>query len=457
MRYKKLNLKANRSKPLSIQFVKQDMTSYSGLIFIGHLMRLYQLHRKLRKKLSGLDFSGDYSVVDILLMIVVMLIVGAERLSHLEFLRDDPLFRRIIGITRIPHRTKVSQALKQFTSDSLKALIELNGELVCEHLNRLGLKTLTLDLDGTVLSTKGNPSWAFKGYNPIKKGAKSYFPLTVHVAETGHFMNITNRPGNVHDSKSALTILKSLRRQLKGYKLRFRGDSAFCTPAILDYFLSHGIGFALKAPFWRLKSLKEGIKNRKRWQHIDRTWSYYWAKDVIDKSEYSHDVLVLRKKIKKQEQYQLDLFSPNNGVYEYSAIVTDSKEWKAKSLLAYMCGRSAQENSISELKTDFAFDAIPTNDYSANSAYLQLSQMAYNLSISMQHDMGLAQKRKKSLKKTRRFQTNKMKTLRWKILNRAGKIVKIDGKKKLVLSDNQATKNLYQSIQRNLESFEKAA
>ena len=40
-------------------------------------------------------------------------------------------------------------------SDSLKNLIELNSQLVIEHLKHIGLKTLTLDLDGTVLSTKG--------------------------------------------------------------------------------------------------------------------------------------------------------------------------------------------------------------------------------------------------------------------------------------------------------------
>jgi hypothetical protein len=43
-------------------------------------------------------------------------------------------------------------------------------------------------LDSTVTSTKGQPNWTFKGYNPIKKGAKSYFSLTAHVSETGYFL-----------------------------------------------------------------------------------------------------------------------------------------------------------------------------------------------------------------------------------------------------------------------------
>ncbi len=76
------------------------------------------------------------------------------------------------------------------------------------------------------------------------------------------------------------------------------------------------------------------------------------------------------------------MFSPNNGIYEYSAVVTDTKVWSPEDLLLFVCGRSAQENSTSELKTSFAFDYISTNTYQANSAYLQIRQMAYNYTTS---------------------------------------------------------------------------
>jgi hypothetical protein len=86
----------------------------------------------------------------------------------------------------------------------------------------------------------------------------------------------------------------------------------------------------------------------------------------------------------------LKLFSPNNGVYEYSAVETDNKNWDPKELLLFASGRNAQANSISELKTSFAFDHIPTNTSQADSAYMRMSQMAYNLSLSIQHSMVMA-------------------------------------------------------------------
>ncbi|MDY7038482.1 MAG: hypothetical protein SV375_20290, partial [Thermodesulfobacteriota bacterium] len=100
-------------------------------------------------------------------------------------------------------------------------------------------------------------------------------------------------------------------------------------------------------------------------------------KSPIESLQYDHYVLVLRKKLKKPErQFQLNLFSPNSGIYEYSAIVKDNKEWNPKELLLFISGGSGQEKSIGGLKTHFAFDSIPTNTYQANSAYMQMSQMA---------------------------------------------------------------------------------
>jgi hypothetical protein len=47
--------------------------------------------------------------------------------------------------------------------------------------------------------------------------------------------------------------------------------------------------------------------------------------------------------------FQLDLFSPNDGFYEYSVVVTDTKQWEAKELLLFVSGRSGQENSLIQI------------------------------------------------------------------------------------------------------------
>ena len=148
MRYKKRTLIARKNKILPIRFIKQDLTTYSGLVLIDHYFRLFKTHSRIRKAFKRYSFSGDYSICDILFVLLNMVLLGAERLQHLDYLKTDPLFSRVIRLTRIPHRTKISAALKEFTSYSLKALIELNSELVIERIESIGLNEITIDLDG---------------------------------------------------------------------------------------------------------------------------------------------------------------------------------------------------------------------------------------------------------------------------------------------------------------------
>jgi hypothetical protein len=269
-----------------------------------------------------------------------------------------------------------------------------------------------------------------------------------------------NRPGNVHDSNRALVVIQTIRRQLTDFILRFRADSAFCVPEVIDYLIKHHFQFAIKAPFWKLLNLKTAAQQRKRWFKINQQWGYFWIKQPIDSIDQPHYAIILRKKVHKPKvHYQLKLFSPDDGHYEYSAVVADNKNWDPKELLLFVSGRSAQENSISELKTSFAFDHIPTNTYQANSAYMQMSQMAYNLSISMQHSMGLSAARDPKGKSTRKFKTMKWKTFRFLILNRAGRIAWHEGKKVIELTKNKETESLYQKIVDTLNDieFDKAA
>ena len=454
VRYKKRSLQSSRISPLPIAFVHQDMTSYSGLALVDRYLRLLDLHGRVREKLRHFSFRGDYGIWNLVVLVVLILIVGVERLSHIEYLKDDPLFRRVSRLPRLPHRTTLIGMLKQFTADSLKALIELNAELVIEQLQRLGLGEVTADIDGSVLSTRGHPTWAFKGYNPIRKGARSYFPLTAHIGETGHFLTILNRPGNVHDSKRAIHMLQLVRKALRGFVVRFRLDSAFCGAEIVDFLLDRGHRFAIKAPFWKLKLLPQAIRTRERWRRLDDTWSYFWTWDCLPKSRWHHPALVLRKRVGEPKAVQFDLFHPNNGVYEFMAILTDSTEWDPAELLAFMNGRSGHENSLGELKSDFAFDHIPTNQYQANSAYLLMSQMAYNVSLSMRHEVGLVQEhRAQNPKRTRFFRTWKMTAFRFLVLFKAGRIGVHHGKRTLALSSNEPTRQLYHRIGIGLEAL----
>ena len=102
-------------------------------------------------------------------------------------------------------------------------------------------------------------------------------------------------------------------------------------------------------------------------------------------------VVVFRKRVghESRRNYQLDLFSPDDGHFEYSAVATNLS-LAARAPWNFMAGRGAQEKTFAELKGEFALDAVPTNHYAANSAWQQLSILAHNLMIGFQLHSKLA-------------------------------------------------------------------
>src|SRR5262245_40439747 len=92
----------------------------------------------------------------------------------------------------------------------------------------------------------------------------------------------------------------------------------------------------------------------------------------------------------------------------------------------FIGGRGAQEKTIAELKGEFALDVVPTRHYGANCAWQQLSILAYNVARSFQLDT-IATPRRRSRKRTYAYVLRSMRTLRFLLITRAGRLTRIGG------------------------------
>ena len=167
--------------------------------------------------------------------------------------------------------------------------------------------------------------------------------------------------------------------------------------------------------------------------------------------------MIYRKHVghKSPRNFQLDLFTPDDGHFEYAAVATNLA-LDLPALYAFICGRGAQEKTIAELKGEFALDVIPTHHYGANSAWQQLSILAHNLIRSFQLDT-LATPKPRSRKRTYAYLIRSMRTLRFLLVTRAGRLTRIGGRHVLRLAHNPATEALYASIdqQQSLDWLER--
>ena len=203
-------------------------------------------------------------------------------------------------------------------------------------------------------------------------------------------------------------------------------------------------------PFWKWLPLRSLVAAQKRWTRLDSETSCFETEMPIEQWGLSLRVVVYRERVhhKSPRNYQLDLFDPDDGYFEYSAITTN-KSLAPSALWDFMAGRGAHEKMIGELKGEFALDVVPTNHYGANSAWQQLSILAYNVARSFQLDTGAAPRRR-SRKRTYSYVLRSMRTLRFVLVARAGRLARIGGRQVLRLTFNPATAALYTRLGQRL-------
>lgn len=191
----------------------------------------------------------------------------------MEYYKDDPLVKRLLGLRRLPDVSTVSRALRSADAKSIKNLREFCRNWVIQGLKKVMLFRLTLDFDGSVLSTNGrNVEGTAVGYNK-KKGLRSYYPLFCTIAQTGQVFDVYHRPGNVHDSNGAREFITEcismIRKELPWVTIEVRMDAAFFSDEIVSMLDEKNIEFTISVPFERFSELKRMMQGRIRWRHIN--------------------------------------------------------------------------------------------------------------------------------------------------------------------------------------------
>ncbi len=444
MKSSKAQITAKFHKIPMIRFEDQQLTSFSGLLIFQLLFKRINLKNRLKKCFGHLKVSPIFGRHLIVMLIIIHLLIGFRRLREVDYYRDDPIVLRLMGLRKLPDVSTISRALSQMETDGVGNVRQLSRAMVIEGLQRERLPRLTLDFDGSVLSTKGHAEGSAVGFNKAKKGARSYYPLFCTVAQTGQFFDVHHRPGNVHDSNGAdqfmLSCLSEAKTQFDAV-LESRMDSAFFSQNILSIFNSNHVKFTVSVPFERLTQLKEMVESRKRWRKIDRQWSYFETSWKPKSWDSCYRFIFTRKKTRKPRKgmLQLHLFEPRDFDFDYKVIVTNKAE-SAKSVVLFHNGRGSQEAIFGDAKNDAALDVVPSKRLAGNQLFTLCAMMAHNLSREVQMLAASGAASRALPKRSAAWTFEKLDTLRHRIIQRAGRIIRPQGKLTLTMSANPAVR-----------------
>lgn len=220
----------------------------------------------------------------------------------------------------------------------------------------------------------GSQEGAAKGYNPHKKGQKSYHPLFCYVAQTRECLHNWFRSGDAYSGNGAAEFIKECYSRLpkRVWKIIWRGDSAFFDGKAMDAIEKRQGQYLFKV------SLKGLVKLL-----IDQAWNSMRRRPGWEVAEFEyrcHGWKRARRFVAVrwlvQENTEGLLFPQPQ--YEFFCYVTNLNltPWEAHKFYGK---RATSENWIEWCKNQMASGSILTQDFWANSAMFQTCILAYNL------------------------------------------------------------------------------
>ena len=358
-----------------LEFTGGVVTAYGGAGLLREVLERLEVREALGQ-VVGPGAGRAYHTADYLTGLLDGALLGRGRQCEIAALRDDPGGLMALGRPGMPSQSSISRFLNACTKPVAEQVWRINRRLV--RRLRSNYVTATLDLDGEVISTRGHPHRATRGYNPKRRGAKSYWAMVGFLGEGRDILWADLRPGREASvsARQAIRVYEQSRRSLPPLRwLRLRADAGFFSHAFLTRLERDGVQYCVAArcdpP---LKRVVPGVAFRR----LDRKWAIgerlYQAKPWSQPRR----IVVIRERLDPTEPKSKQLQLLDYPGYGYQVIATNTT-WTAEKVWHVYNHRCCLENILKETQAHFAGDHILAHGYGGNVLWLALSVLAYNL------------------------------------------------------------------------------
>lgn len=326
---------------------------------------------------------------DVLGTIVLSVLAGHTRYSHMTTVRADKVSAELLGMSKTVSEDSVRRCLAQIPQESGRRW--LMDELKNSYCELLSVPWI-LDVDTTVKCLYGHQEGAVKGYNPKKPGRPSHNYHTYMIANLRMVLDVEVMAGNESSSNKTMPYLFAWLDELPiEQRPRFiRGDCNFGTDAVMHECEARNQDYLFKLK--QSPTIKRFISAKMQegeWESAGQGWHGCEGELKLMGWKQSRRVIVLRRKIrdemgvlsKKAASNQLEFnFITMNGdveAYEYAALVTNSTD-ELFSVAAHYRDRADSENNFDELKNQWGWNGFTTHDLHRCRLMARIIALIYN-------------------------------------------------------------------------------
>ncbi len=373
---------AKMIKKVKVEFTEKSLTGNAGLVHFGRFAKKLGIKNLLEKHISiSRAKNAVYQTTDVILMLMFAVLSGAKHISHVAIIRNDSVIRTIFKWATFPVDCTFGRIFKLFKHSNCQELSNVESIVRKKVWGKKWFGRITFDMDSSVKGVFGSQEGACKGYNPKKKGQKSYHPLLCFIAENRECFHNWFRSGNSYSANGCDEFMKECLAKLpkRIWKIVVRADSAFFDGKLLNVLEKKGCGYTIKVNMKGLVKLLES----QEWKKAKNQPDFEVTKFEYKCSDWKRvRRFVAVRRIVETVIEEDDLFKIPKVKYEYFCYVSnmDMTPWKTHK---YYGKRSTSENWIEWCKNQMACGNILTNNFWANSAIFQTCILSYNMMVWM--------------------------------------------------------------------------
>jgi hypothetical protein len=389
--------KGTQQVKINYEIQEWKATPFGGLYVFTEFLHQIGFHKRFTACFEKLRKVRQSSPSQNVALLAGMIVTGGERLYDIGRLANDQSIGELFDITATPKDTTLRDDLYligQKDSERAALLLDLNLML----FEKLDLKAITIDVDGTALPVDGHQQGAEKGYCPAELGARCFQSSKAICDETETVLAEWTFPGNTHCAKDINDLLRPLLDRLKQAKIniKLRMDAGYYSDALLLMLESyHIVSYEIAVP--QHEWLKDKIKTLpyRSYYASDRqycSFSYGAGLNGAFRNYYVERSL-------KPAGSQTDLFDQDN--YHYRVVVSN-RDRQPQVIFQSYNKRSRVEKHIEELKNQYALGKMISGNFDVTKALCWLCHLTFTL-IGMLRQIAFRRKMKKYRLRRLRF------------------------------------------------------
>jgi len=210
-----------------IEFSARNLTSNAGLLLLLEHARKNGVFDLIDHDLVFENESTNKIKMNHIKTMLCGNLIGIDKLERLKLLQSDPLINEFDISIREPET--VSRFLGNFSYKTTQMLREINFKVFRKLLRRSKLKSITIDIDSSVVNVEGHQEGTAKGSNPKKPGNPCYNIQFAFCDEIKAYMTGYVRSGDTYTANGAAGMIKEIMAHLEeeGLDATFRMDSGY--------------------------------------------------------------------------------------------------------------------------------------------------------------------------------------------------------------------------------------